>query len=555
MPATHGSTPLSPSDFRSLFDLEPARHAQADLISLARLMIQPVDANDPKDGPDDEENPFTPAGYTYLGQFVDHDLTFDTESDLADLNSFQLASNARTPRFDLDSIYGAGPADQPYLYGHGADGSLDGTVLLGDPLDNGVLDVQRNSKGRAIIGDPRNDENALVVQLQSAFIRFHNALVARANAADGVPERTGEDAFSWARQETRHHYQRILLDDFLPRIIDIDAVTVKPLFAALAAHSKPRLKLFPLDAGPFMPLEFAMAAYRLGHSMIRPGYRLAESAAKELLFSIFAGENGGLRGFQRLDRRRGIDWTLFFHESLPAGRALDEAGRRANNDRNGASNDADQSSDFPHRRTQFAYKIDTMLVDPIAHLPNAIAPGLLPDDPDPNVLRSLAVRNLLRGRDFGLPSGEAIADRLGVPRLKASELLVRGSDFKPVNRVQIAQQIPALAGNTPLWFYVLAEAEQGVIRTMASAPQTDPQGLGGRLGAVGGAIVAETFVGLMMLDSDSVLNTTAQWRSINGEPTFTMIELLKFIRAIPPGGDAGSDQATAPAQAVGARST
>ena len=535
MAALHGSKPSSPSDFRSLFDLQAARHSQADLIQLGRLMIQPPDpaSPDPRDGEDDEENPFTPAGYTYLGQFVDHDLTFDTESDLADLNSFQLASNERTPRFDLDNVYGAGPADQPYLYGHRPDGSLDGTILLGTQLDNGVLDVQRNAMGRAIIGDPRNDENSLVVQLHSVFIRFHNALVGRAIAGDGVAKRSGGDAFSWARQETRHHYQRILLDDLLPRLVDPNSMTVKPLFAALAAFDKPRLKLFPLDDGPFMPLEFAMAAYRLGHSMIRPGYRLAESDAKELLFSIFKGENDGLRGFERLDPARGIDWTLFFHQTLPAGQALDAEGRAANNARNGPPGPG-QSSTFPHLRTQFAYKIDTMLVDPIAHLPEAVAPGLLPDDPDPNVLRSLAVRNLLRGRDFGLPSGEAVADALGVPRLGPTELTVRATSFASADRIEIARTIPAFAGNTPLWFYVLAEAEQGLIRTMASAPDTDPQSLGTRLGPVGGAIVAETFVGLMMLDADSVLNMPSQWRSINGKPTFTMVELLRFIGAIPP---------------------
>jgi hypothetical protein len=527
-PAGHGSKPLSSSDFRSLFDLKPARHTQQDLIALAKLMIQPADPADPKDGADDEENPYTPAGYTYLGQFVDHDLTFDTQSDLADLNSFQLASNDRTPRFDLDNVYGTGPSDQPYLYSHAQDGSADGKILLGDPLNSGVRDVQRNAEGRAIIGDPRNDENSIVVQLQSVFIRFHNALVNLAVAGKGVPKRTGSDAFSWAQKEARNHYQRLLLDDFLPRIIDTNAETVKPLFAALASHTKPKLRIFRLHEGPFMPLEFAVAAYRLGHSMIRPGYRLAESEGKELIFSIFAGQTEGLRGFQRLDKKRGIDWTLFFHDTLPAGQPLDDAGRKANNAKNGGD-----GTQFPHKRVQFAYKIDTMLVDPIAHLPDVVAPGLLPDDPDPQILRSLAVRNLLRGRDFGLPSGEAVADLLGVPKLDSSQLLTRGSDFDPKNRIRIAEKIPALAGNTPLWFYILAEAEQSVIRTIAGAPKTDPQSLGARLGPVGGAIVAETFVGLMMLDSDSVLNTSAQWRSINGNPTFTMIELLKFIGAIP----------------------
>jgi hypothetical protein len=528
-PVGHGDKASSPNDFRSMFDLQPARHAQVDLIKLAKLMIQPVDINDPKDGADDEENTYTPAGYTYLGQFVDHDLTFDTTSDLADLNSFAFASDQRTPRFDLDNVYGAGPADQPYMYEADATGALTGKLLLGDKLGNGVQDVRRSPEGRAIIGDPRNDENSLVAQLQSVFIRFHNALVDKVVAGNGVPKQTGNDAFTWAQTETRHHYQRLLLDDFLPRIIDTNVGTVKALFNDLAKGIQPKLKYFsPNDGESFMPLEFACAAYRLGHSMIRPGYRMNPAT----ILSIFAGQNGGLRGFKPLDKSFGIDWSLFFHETLPAGTPLDQAGRDANNAKNGKP--IDTGTEPPFKRTQFGYKIDTMLVDPIAHLPTGIAPGLLPDDPDPTILRNLAVRNLLRGRDFGLPSGEDVARLVGASVLTPDRLLVRGADFDPAHRIAISEQIPAFKGNTPLWFYILGEAEQGVIKAMHDDPKTDPQSLGARLGSVGALIVAETFIGLMQIDRDSVLNTQSRWHScINGTPTFTMIELLKFIKAIP----------------------
>lgn len=535
----HGGQATDQNAFRSLFQLPAAQHLQADLIALGHAMDQPRDPLDPKDGQDDEENPFTPAGYTYLGQFVDHDLTFDATSDLADLSTFQAASDARTPRFDLDNVYGAGPADQPYLYGQAGD-AFDGTLLLGEPLKDGVRDVQRNALGRAVIGDPRNDENAIVVQIHAAFIRFHNAMVAHRRADKQAPPLSGAQLFAWAQHAVRHHYQRILLDDFLPRILDTEAATVKPLFDAIRAGTRPKPKVFPVAGAPFMPLEFAVAAYRLGHSMIRPGYRLAESPKadtpkSDALFPIFKGETDGLRGFRRLDPARGIDWSLFFHATLKAGTALDAAGRAANDAKNGPVDEKTGVAQLPQRRTQFAYKIDTMLVDPLGRLPEAVAPGQLPGSPDPTVLRSLAVRNLLRGRDFGLPSGERVADALGVPRLKPGDLTVRTDDFKLAKRRKIVDIAEGFAGDTPLWFYVLAEAEQGVLAALRKDPNTDPRSLGTRLGPVGAAIVAETFVGLMLLDPTSVLNAPAPFRSVTGGAGFSMVDMLRFIGALPAG--------------------
>ena len=498
----HGSHTVSTADFgrmRMLDELAAASHSNADLAALAMAMIG-SSGDVPKDGPDDEENPFTPAGYTYLGQFVDHDLTFDTHSNFDDPTSFGRASNMRTPRFDLDNVYGRGPDDQPYLYND----PFDGTLLLGDKLANGVKDVPRNKQGRAIIGDPRNDENSIVVQLQSAFIRFHNKLVGRAKALG----HDTKDAFSWAQTQTRKHYQRILLDDFLPRIIDPTASTVQHIIADLGKGKRPILRLYDLARPPYMPVEFSVAAYRFGHSMIRPGYRLSAAAgdvplsqADDVrLFAIFHGASGGLRGFQKLDRGRGIDWSLFFSKSLVAGSLADNADGSANNSKG-------------VKRLQLGYKIDTSVVSPIGSLPPKIA-----SDPS-----SLAERNLKRGRDFGLPSGQAVADRIGATKLTDSQITVRGANGP---RQAITSISAHFTNNTPLWLYILAEAEQALL---TAGPGQSLATMGTRLGEVGGAIVLETFVGIMLNDPESVLNSQTGWRSINNKPTFSMAELFAEI--------------------------
>lgn len=493
---SHGSQTIAGQTFGRmlLISARPAAvHANADLEALARAMVSPPDPA--KDGADDEENPYVPAGYTYLGQFIDHDLTFDTHSNFGDPLSFAAATDTRTPRLDLDNVYGRGPDDQPYLYADDGEGAL----LLGARLDNGVRDVLRNPDGRAIIGDPRNDENAIVAQIQSLFIRFHNALVARAHAGSpGHPPKAGGEAFEWARQQVLYHYHALILSDFLPRIVDVGSSTVAPIFAALAHRRRPHLRLYDLARGSYMPLEFAVAAYRFGHSMIRPGYRLNPST----LLAIFDGPAGGLRGFQALAEDRGIDWPLFFAPDLPAGHPMPNDAGSANNAKGLA-------------RTQLAYKIDTMVVSPIGDLPDKVAPPP----------HSLPERNLKRGLGFGLPSGQEAARAIGARVLSDDELSVRvDNDF--TGRRTIKAVAPAFAGNAPLWFYVLAEAENAVVKALRKDPKADPLALGTRLGELGGAIVVETFVGLMLSDPTSLLNLRTGWTSINGRPTFTMAELI-----------------------------
>ena len=175
------NSPLFQGRFGRLFrSLPPARFGASDADNLKNLATlgdkMSAGFDPPTDGKDPEESGI-PALYTYLGQFIDHDITFDPASSLQMQDDPDALTDFRTPAFDLDNIYGRGPDDQPYMYD--ADGK---TFLLGSPLTGGdpkATDLPRNSaaRARALIGDPRNDENTIVSQLQGLFHRFHNRTV------------------------------------------------------------------------------------------------------------------------------------------------------------------------------------------------------------------------------------------------------------------------------------------------------------------------------------------------------------------------------------------
>ena len=164
--------------FIRLFPDCRTQFAQCDLEALAVAMTaDPEFPPTPEGRHDPEEDPQITAAYTYLGQFTDHDLTFDPTSRLREaLTKKQLNKLAdfRTPRFDLDNLYGRGPADQPYLYAEDGIHMLLGEPMSGNPFDPDAHDLPRGPNGRALIGDPRNDENRIVAQLHAIFLRFHN---------------------------------------------------------------------------------------------------------------------------------------------------------------------------------------------------------------------------------------------------------------------------------------------------------------------------------------------------------------------------------------------
>lgn len=493
------STPKSPSfqgRFGRMFrSLPAATYGKKDadsrtaLMALGKTMTSSFDA--PKDGFDGEESGI-PALYTYFGQFVDHDITFDPMTTLIQHSDPDALTDFRTPAFDLDNVYGRGPGDQPYMYDNGGP-----RFLLGRRLANGVFDLPRNNAkpARALIGDPRNDENSIVSQFQALMLRFHNRVVDDHKGLD-LPE---------LQKIVRWHYQWVVVHDFLPKIVS--AQVLEALKDKNGKYDKKLLKFFHWKNEPFMPVEFSVAAYRLGHSMIRPGYRLNDDNAT--LLPIFAippntipgipkGIANGLAGFQAMKANRGIDWPRFID--------LEGAIRPYGED----PDKVKVPTAAMKRRLQFAYRIDTSVVTPLSVLPPGVA-----SDPPP----SLPQRNLIRSFELGLPTGQNVAKAMGITPLKDSEIIIgkavdspSGDDVLGSLDVLIKKrpELSAFHENCPLWTYVLAEAAQ--TRTELSIPVkggmkiTTPQ-----LGPVGGRIVAEVFLGMMFGDNDSYLSADPEW--------------------------------------------
>lgn len=475
---------LAPADFG--VDDE---HSLAALKVLADKMTSVADKADPKDGPDNEESGI-PAAYTYFGQFIDHDLTFDPASSLQKQNDPDALVDYRTPRFDLDNVYGRGPDDQPYLYEDGK------RFLLGNPLTGAganprakdlprsqvTVDPAKNIDRRAIIGDPRNDENVIVSQLQGLWHRFHNKIATDNPAWD----------FSRVQREVRFHYQWVVLNDFLTTVVSKDVIDeVLPHISKksnIIAH-KPKLNFFHFKEETFMPLEFSAAAYRFGHSMVRPGYRLSETIGP---LSIFAKDPlKALTGFREFPNTWAIDWNLFI--------------------------DLQPRDPADTTRTQLAYKMDTSLVSPLGDLPASIAV-------DPSIL---AQRNLQRGWRLRLPNGQDVARAMGLKPLTDDHILIGKFTGDKADIVGTIDGIdPAFKNNCPLWTYILAETvETDVsIKTTKGEKKIKTR----KLGPVGGRIVSETFVGLLLGDSNSYLSLDPLWTptslAVNG--VFGLRELI-----------------------------
>ena len=488
------STPKSPSfqgRFGRMFrSLPAATYGTTDaenrlaLMALGKAMTSGFDG--PKDGFDAEESGI-PALYTYFGQFIDHDITFDPMTTLIRHSDPDALTDFRTPALDLDNVYGRGPGDQPYMYDSGGV-----KFLLGDKLDNGAPDLPRNSAdpARALIGDPRNDENSIVSQFQALMLRFHNRV---------VDDNPGLD-FPSLQRIVRWHYQWVVINDFLPRLI---SSTVLDTLKASGKYDQTKLRFYHWKNEPFMPVEFSVAAYRLGHSMIRPGYRLNDDDAT--LLPIFpippgaipdappAGLSPGLTGFQAMAKNRGIDWGRFIDIGTPRAYGGDP------------DTVAPPSAEMK-KRLQFAYRIDTSVVTPLSVLPATV----VSDNPP-----SLAQRNLLRGFELGLPTGQSVAKAMGVTPLTDDEIIIGKAVDTPqdgdvVGPLSELTQLSAFWGKCPLWTYILAEAARTQatvsIPVTPATSVTTPQ-----LGDVGGRIVAEVFLGMLFGDNDSFLSADPAW--------------------------------------------
>src|SRR3954451_12168031 len=380
-PGAHGGR------FARLFGALPRHDAGAEAVeALAAALVA---------APDSRDNPSIPAGYTYLGQFIDHDITFDPVSQLARDNDPSVLADFRTPRFDLDSVYGTGPADQPYLYDWSGPRAVRGVKLLvgASPVRGGatIPDLPRNVQQRALIGDGRNDEHLIVAQLHLLYLRFHNRVVddllAHGSRLDGA------DLLDEARRRVRWHHQWVILYDYLPRV------------AGRLMATQPR-RHFTVADDPYIPVEFSAAAFRFGHSMVRERY---QAKVRGITVPIVGpGERPGrhLGGFRRLPATLQIDWERFF--ALP--------GRPP---------------------PQVSMGINERLSAPLRRLP--------PDG------ASLARLNLQRGRALGLPAGADVARAMGEEPLSETEL-------KLSEHVRDRAAREALEQATPLWYYLLREA-------------------------------------------------------------------------------------------------
>jgi hypothetical protein len=357
---------------------------EALLKDLAGKMGEPGTPN-----PTDLDNGRVPAGFTFLGQFIDHDMTLD-RTPLAEAQADPNAlTNFDTPLFDLGSLYGRGPAVDPGLY------EADGTRMKIVRNANGVDDLPRRTDGSAIIGDARNDENLIVAQLHLAFAKFHNRTL-----ATGLAKNLAE-----AQRLTRWHFQWIIIHDFLDKIVGPEVVGrfLDGKGRVNREHYKPKN-----PHRPMMPIEYSVAAYRFGHSMIRAAYLMNTRTTPPAIAPIFGQEGADLRGNRPLPARMEIDWWHFFE--VPGKPAPRNASRR----------------------------MDGKISLPLFNLP-----GTVVNDNTP----SLAERNLLRGSRLGLPAGQDVAARMGITPLTNAQLGLPD----PAN--------PGWQGKAPLWFYILKEAE------------------------------------------------------------------------------------------------
>lgn len=418
-----------------------------------------------------------PAIHTFLGQFIDHDITLLIERGVnqitlekpTPLSREQIREkivNGRSPNLDLDNVYG------PDVNGQLAPREPNSDKMLIEKVGKGTFglpggkdewnDLPRLDHKTARIGDSRDDENLIIAQLHVAFLRAHNAIVERGFR------------FDEARKLLIQHYQWIVLTDYLERIAD-------PNIVKMIRYKGGRF-FNPTIRNLFIPLEFSIAAYRFGHSKVRPSYDN---------FNEFQG--GGLdQLFSLTHQRLSDDWVIQWPSFL----------------------DAENRGRFPRR-------IDTSLTDKLLDLHKNQLGGQDPKVPN------LAVRNLLRGYILRLPTGQAVAKAMaaqGILPLTPEQILSVANEIPvliptPGHQTQAdtLQRTETFLMKTPLWFYILAEA--------AFYSQ------GYHLGPVGSTIVAEVLIGILRNSTYSIL-ADPNWRPTLGETPgkFDIEDLLKLAR-------------------------
>jgi Animal haem peroxidase len=438
------------SHYSRLFGGPFAGHDESDLRALSARM---------KDVPENRRGrprrgDLAPSAFVYLGQFLDHDLTRD-ETPLAHAEATpERTENFHTPRLNLESVYGGGPEKSRELYDRSERGAE--TFLLGETEALARIPSTRDDfvrrNGRPLLADARNDQHLIIAQLHVAFLQFHNRIVDLLKRGEcGDAAFAHETIFKTARRLSVWHYQWIVRNEFLkwfvlPEVLS-DIERNGPRFFNSSAGQK-------IEA---LPIEFTQAAFRFGHSTVQPQYeincwiglvRLRELVRKK--------QSAGA-----LPANRVVDWDRFTRAG----------GGNAN----------------------FAENIDPLISEDMFDLPAAAMPIPFKNPPPP-----LPEMTLLRGSRIGLPSGQEACRAIGVATLSNAQIGFddEGNEF---------MRRRGLHERTPLWYYILREAEALGIRRFRG---------GECLGPLGSRIVAEVLLGVMNADTDHYLNVDPHWRPL-----------------------------------------
>jgi hypothetical protein len=458
----------------------------------------------PKDRPDPEDPP-PMQGYTYFGQFIDHDLTLDLTPLDAATRDVEHTRNFRTPSLDLDHVYGGGPNLSPFLYRSdsrpGEERFLIGetrrTSIDGQDFPSSPNDLPRNLEGIGLVGDPRQDENLIIAQLHVAFLKLHNRTLEwlECGRIQNVGPK-GATLFEQARRLVTWHYQWVVLHDYLRQILD------QSVFEKLPEISKTWRTTSRADFQ--IPVEFSAAAFRFGHSMVRNEYLINENhqdaSLKDDLLQLTGTPGTARRAAPSLPADWAINWKFFF------------------------------LIEFKPHEVRHSSAIRPALAHGLHHLGEQIK---LFNVPTVGPIQSashrknqtkqesrLPVRTLLRGARIELPSGQSVAKKIAKkqPKIRIinDDQIAHGPHEKTLRKYGFHE-------DTPLWYYVLKEAE--VLQK------------GARLGPIGSRIVADALTSALLADANSFIRVEPNWTPSlpmrDSDPKmFGMADLLRFAGGI-----------------------
>lgn len=404
-----------------------------------------------------------PAGYTYFGQFIDHNLTEDDTPmrDAGELEPWEIV-NYRGPWLNLSGIYNPAHDRGAWRELYEPDGL---SFRLGDPTVNGEqFDLPLDYRGFPVLTDERNNENIIVRQIHVMFLKLHNLAIEELRT--DYPNLPDRELFANAQERVCWQYQYLVRQDFLGKVCN------PTVFKELVLDNAPP-RIDWKTEGFSIPIELAQAGLRFGHSMVRPGYNLNLSHPDIALRDLLCGGEA-----RALNLDEAIHWPTLLGRGEPA------------------------------------MRIDTAIASPLFKLESKDIHSYV-NSPMPHLPHTLPVRTLVRGAKNRLPTGQDVAKRMGVLPLNPTAKTVDGVPYDPASHLQSL----GLSEATPLWYYILLEAEVNQI--------------GETLGELGSRLLIETVNGALRYDPNSYLSqkpdrTPGPWKK-TGKHVMTLLDLATLV--------------------------